>query len=86
MLTRREAQQRAAVYDCSILIYNSPRGQEFAAQHDSWSRKDFMARAKFRDDIMDAVLDCKGIQDEYVRSRNSNNNKRVALGKQPPSN
>lgn len=60
MMTRREAQQRAAVYGAHIYtqVHHKTGLVRYAAQLDTWSRQDKLSRNVWRDDIEDAVLDC----------------------------
>ncbi len=54
MMTRREANQRAAQNNCTIRWLAST--QEYEVYHNDWTRKQREARAYFTDDLEDAVL------------------------------
>lgn len=58
MMTRSEAQQRAAVYGAHI--QTAPNGDKLkhAAVLDTWTYRHKAKHAIWRDDIEDAVLDC----------------------------
>jgi L-ascorbate metabolism protein UlaG (beta-lactamase superfamily) len=58
MMTRREAQQRAAVNNAHINVKVHNGTTVYAAIHDNWTHKDRQTYAAWREDIEDAVLDC----------------------------
>lgn len=59
MMTRREAQQRAAVYGKYIASRRHPTKDQlmFAAAKHDWTYAELQV-ARWREDIEDAVLDC----------------------------
>ena len=54
MMTRREADQRAALNNCTIR--RVPGETEYEVYHNKWTRKQREARAYFTDDLEDAAL------------------------------
>ena len=54
MMTSREANQRAAVNNCSIRRITDTG--EYMVYHNDWTRKQREARAYFTDDLEDAAL------------------------------
>lgn len=61
MMTRREADQRASVYNCYIRVSRTDKIL-FAACHNNWSHRYFNKKVVWREDIEDAVLDCGKIK------------------------
>lgn len=53
-MTRREANQRAAVNNCTI--YGPSEDNEYEVVHNSWTRRQREKRAYFTDDLEDAAL------------------------------
>lgn len=61
-MTRREAQQRAAVYGAHIQSQYFENVQQHAAILNTWDKRTRLVRQVWREDIEDAVLDCGRLQ------------------------
>lgn len=59
MMTVREAHLRAEVYGLRIYTRNYQHGRLYGAAQSSWHPKD--KRINWRDDIEDAVMDCRKV-------------------------
>ena len=72
MLTVREAHQRAALYGCYVAQQRRENKTPlYAATRQDWGHQERLEKARWREDIEDAVLDCGRIGSVKVHRRNS---------------